>query len=100
MHRPAERDCAARCAATLARVNHRTDVAGVVLDLVVAACPRVSPARLHDGTRLDGEGLGLDSIELVEVLLGCEERYGIPVEQLLDGAPLTYGRVIDHFAGR
>jgi hypothetical protein len=31
------------------------------------------------------------------VLLGCEECYGKPVEALLDGAPLTFGRVVDHF---
>jgi hypothetical protein len=35
-------------AATLARVNDRSAVAGVVLDLVVAACPRVSRAGLRD----------------------------------------------------
>jgi acyl carrier protein len=84
-------------AATLARVNHRNGVAEVVLDLVVAACPRVSRAGLRDETHLDREGLGLDSIEIVEVLLSCEERYGKPVEALLDGAPLTFGRVVDHF---
>jgi acyl carrier protein len=88
----------AAAAATLARVNHRSGVAGVVLDLVVAACPRVSQAGLDDETRLDGEGLDLDSIEIVEVLLVCEERYGKSVEALLDGAPLTFGRIVDHFA--
>jgi hypothetical protein len=41
----------------------------------------------------------LDSVEIVELLLGCEERCGTLVGGLLDGGgPLTFGRVVDHFA--
>jgi acyl carrier protein len=79
-------------------VNDRTGVAGIVLGLLVSACPRLSRTGLRDETRLDHAGLGLDSIEIVEVLLGCEEHYGASAESLLEGGPLTFGRVVDHFA--
>lgn len=85
--------------ATLGGVNDRTGVARFVLDILVVVCPdRVSGAGPRDETHLGSEGLGLDSIEITEVLLGCEEHYGIPVETLFEGAPLTFGRVVDHFA--
>jgi acyl carrier protein len=83
------------------RVNDEADVAAVVLDILAMTCPgRVSGVDLRDETHLGSTGLGLDSIEIVEVLLGCEEHYGTPVEMLLDGAPLTLGRVVKHFAPR
>jgi acyl carrier protein len=82
-------------------VKDRAGVAGVVLDHLVAVCAgRVHADGLADDTRLGRDGLGLDSIEIVELLLACEERYGTSVEPLLDGGPLTFGRVVDHFVIR
>ena len=47
-------------------------------------------------TPLGSNGLGLDSIDIVEVLLECEERLGIVIAaDLLDGETLTVGRLID-----
>lgn len=47
--------------------------------------------------RLGPGGLGLDSIALVEILLDCEQRFGIPRPAgLLEGEPLTVGRLIEH----
>lgn len=46
-------------------------------------------------------GLGLDSIEVVELVLLCEDRAGMAVsraEQLLEAGPLTIARLIDHLA--
>ena len=41
-------------------------------------------------------GLALDSIAIVEVLLACEERFGIVIAtELLAGEPLTVDRLID-----
>jgi hypothetical protein len=58
-----------------------------------------SLAEVGDETCLGSDGLGLDSVEIVELLLGCEERCGTLVGGLLDGGgPLTFGRVVDHFA--
>ncbi len=57
-----------------------------------------------DGIGLEGEtvlgsdGLGLDSVEIAELLLMCEEESGIPLsEALLSGGPLTIDRVATHF---
>jgi acyl carrier protein len=39
----------------------------------------------------------MDSIALVELLLDCEERFGIPRPvELLEGEPLTVGRLVTH----
>jgi acyl carrier protein len=74
-------------------------VAGVVIDLLDGVrAGGVSRAELSDETHLGDEGLGLDSVEIVEVLLGCEERYGAAVGELLEATPLTFGRVVAHFA--
>ena len=82
-------------------MTDRTAVARFVLEALAAVCPG-APAgdELDDATRLGSEGLGLDSVEVVEVLLACEERYGIAVDGLLEGEPLTIGRIVDHFAAR
>jgi len=45
---------------------------------------------------LGAGGLGLDSIAIVEVLLACEERFGVVIAaELLAGEPLTLGRLAD-----
>lgn len=54
-------------------------------------------AGLHDDLLLGPGGLGMDSIALVELLLDCEQRFGIPrPAELLEGEPLTVGRLIAH----
>lgn len=72
------------------------DIADAVRDLVRSRAP-LAPADLPDDLRLGTGGLGMDSIALVELLLDCEQRFGIrrPVE-LLEGPPLTVGRLADH----
>jgi len=54
------------------------------------------PGPLAGELRLGGEGLGLDSISIAEVLLECEQRFGVGVTQLLEGEPLTLARLIEH----
>jgi acyl carrier protein len=65
------------------------------------------PERFDDATRLRDEeplgagGLGLDSIEIVELVLACQSRAGLDAdraEELLDSGPLTIGRLIAHLA--
>jgi acyl carrier protein len=48
---------------------------------------------------LGGGGLGLDSIALAEVLLECEQRFGVSAISLLDGEPITVGRLMVHLQG-
>ncbi|MEA2125179.1 MAG: hypothetical protein QOI80_1961 [Solirubrobacteraceae bacterium] len=44
-------------------------------------------------------GIGLDSVELAEVLIACEEATGRHLDpELLTGKPLTVGSLIDHFS--
>jgi acyl carrier protein len=63
------------------------------------------PGRFGDVTKLPDEeslasdGLGLDSIEIVELVLACQSRAGVPAdraEELLEAGPLTIGGLIDH----
>jgi hypothetical protein len=43
--------------------------------------------------------LGLDSVEIVEILFACEEIWGArSSEELFDGGPLTIERLAEHFA--
>jgi acyl carrier protein len=54
-----------------------------------------SLAALPDALLLGPGGLGLDSIALVELLLDCEQRFGMSgAAELLLGPPLTLGRLI------
>jgi acyl carrier protein len=60
-------------------------------------------AELPDDLPLGPGGLGLDSIALVELLLDCEERFGIGgmggrggSAGLLAGPPLTVDRLVAH----
>jgi acyl carrier protein len=63
------------------------------------------PGRFSDAGRLpqdeplgDG-GLGLDSIEIVELVLACLSRAGLPgsrADALLEAGPLTVAGLIDH----
>lgn len=75
-------------------MDHR-DIAVTVHALLIdhaSALPAVD--ELPSGTLLGAEGLGLDSIAIAEVLLGFEERFGIPAAELLEGEPVTFGRLV------
>ena len=52
---------------------------------------------LRSETPLGGGGLGLDSIALVEILLQCEDRFGVEIAaQVLGQSPLTVGLLVQH----
>jgi acyl carrier protein len=40
----------------------------------------VDPATIEDAQPLFGEGLGLDSIDALELVLGIEQEFGVKVE--------------------
>jgi acyl carrier protein len=69
-----------------------------VRDLLRSRAPLAQGrAELPGELRLGAGGLGMDSIALVELLLECEERFGIPRPvELLEGEPLTVGRLVAH----
>ena len=51
---------------------------------------------------LGANGLGLDSIALVEVLFACESTFQIAIaEELLAAkSPLTFGSLVEHIEAR
>ena len=61
--------------------------------IVVAHVARLSEADLVDDVPLGSEGLGLDSIAIAEILLACERHFGTRLSDLLDGPPITVGRI-------
>jgi acyl carrier protein len=70
----------------------RDAIADDVRAMVLA---RSTPADLSDHLPLGADGVGLDSIALVELLLECETRFGVSASELL-GEPLSIGRLIEH----
>ena len=78
------------------------DIEEAVRDLVRSRSPLArARAELADDLRLGSGGLGMDSIALVELLLDCEQRFGLRPgswrpSELLEGPPLTVGRLVAH----
>ena len=69
----------------------------IVRDIVRARASRaVSTHELAPDVLLGSEGLGLDSISIAEVLLDCQQRFGVNMIALLEGEPLTVGRLVAH----
>jgi acyl carrier protein len=64
-----------------------------VLAIVKAHAPDAS---LDEDLPLGANGLGLDSIAIAEVLLACEERFGISCGPLLESDGLTIARLAQH----
>jgi acyl carrier protein len=47
---------------------------------------------LADATPLGADGVGLDSVAIVEILLECETEFGVRLPpKLFDGGPVTIG---------
>lgn len=72
----------------------------IVQDIVRARASRVGASDvLPFDVALGAEGLGLDSIAIAEVLLDCEQRFGVSAISLLEGEPLTLTRLVAHLTG-
>ncbi len=55
------------------------------------------PGELAGDADLGPAGFGLDSISLVELLLLCEEHFGVPFPfSLFDDGPMTVARLVAH----
>ena len=70
----------------------------IVQDIVRARASRIGAGSELPGDVALGEGLGLDSIAIAEVLLDCEHRFGVSVIALLDEEPLTLTRLVTYLA--
>lgn len=73
---------------------------GSVRELVVTSWPqRFVATDLPDDVSLGETGLGLDSVEIAELLMACEDRFGRPVgPELFALVPLTIAGVAEYFA--
>ena len=59
----------------------RQELASQVKDLIVRRLKLdIDPKTIDDGAPLYGEGLGLDSIDALELVLGLEQEFHIKVE--------------------
>jgi acyl carrier protein len=79
----------------------RAQVSETIRGILLARWPgRFHMNELTDDVSLGEQGLGLDSIEVVEILFACEEQCeGLSTEELLASGPVAVGQLIDHFAG-
>lgn len=46
---------------------------------------RMAPEQIDDDTPLVGEGLGLDSIDMIELSVAVEKLYGVEIRDEADG---------------
>lgn len=74
--------------------------AGLVGEIIAQKWPgRFVSGQLGDDVPLARPGLGLDSLEIVELAFACEERTGVPVDDsLFETATLTVGVLTRHFS--
>ena len=80
----------------------RAKTVAAVRDSLASLWPgRFDERHLGEGVSLGESGLGLDSVEIVELVLESGERLGIPgydADALLAADPVTIGLLIDHLA--
>jgi acyl carrier protein len=81
-------------------MSNRAELTRAIRQIIQASWPaRFAASELRSDVPLDEGGLGLDSVEIVEVLFACEDACGVRAgEELFDLAPLTIERLADHFA--
>jgi acyl carrier protein len=69
----------------------------IVKKIVAARTSRtIGSDELRGDVPLGADGLGLDSIAIAEVLLDCQQHFGVNVTSLLEHEPLTLRRLIEH----
>ncbi len=80
-----------------ARMNASPSIDQAVRELVRKRVSHsVSHHELSGEVLLGSNGLGLDSIAIAEVLLDCQQQFGVNVSSLLEGEPLTLARIVAH----
>jgi acyl carrier protein len=74
--------------------------AAMVREIILTRWPgRFAPELLGENVPLGDDGLDLDSIEVVEVVVACEDLLGVEAldEQLVRQEPLTISGMVAHF---
>ena len=73
------------------------DVREEVHRLLRRHAPAATTGTLADDLTLAEDGLGLDSVGLVELLLACEDLFGAGfAAKVLADTPLTVGKLVAH----
>jgi acyl carrier protein len=82
-------------------VGDAGELVALVRQQLIAAWPhRFRDEDLRGEVSLGSDGLGLDSIELVELILACEEATGRRTDHShLKDPPVTIRRLAEHLAG-
>lgn len=77
----------------------RAQILAAVRQVLLSTWPgRFASEQLDEEVALGEDGLGLDSIEIAEVVLACEEIADTEASaELFETGPLTIGKVAAHF---
>lgn len=78
----------------------RDQAVASIREIIQSAWPyRFADDDLRNDVSLGEEGLGLDSVEVVELVTAVEEKFGrTATPSLFEAVPLTIDRMADHFA--
>jgi acyl carrier protein len=63
------------------------------LRALITSARRSAPTDVHPDTRLDDHGVGLDSLELFQLLVACEREFDLTFDPRLDLTPATLATV-------
>ena len=72
------------------------DVPAAVRRIVLGHAGADRAAVLSDDLPLGEDGLGLDSIAIVEVVVECEDRFGVSLKALVERPGIRVGDLIEH----
>ena len=73
------------------------DVERAVRELIVERAPSWTVEQLTDGTWLWDRDVDLDSVDLIEVVCACEDRFGVTIPAaMLNDEQLTVRTLVDN----
>lgn len=79
--------------------DSRTELVSQIRDLIVSSVnlKHVDTATITADTALAGSGLDLDSIDILEIVVAVEQRFGVKVKDTDDGKQIfrTLGTIAD-----
>lgn len=83
-------------------MGEQDDIGRLVTILTRIAGPDRTPDRVANETPIDEDGFWLDSADLLEVVLACEEAFSVdldPATFFADGSVLTVARLMEAIDG-
>ena len=79
-------------------MDKRSEICKDVISIIRNRLPSsLNGVELTEDVSLFNEGLGLDSVAIVELFLILEEYFNVPFTvDLIEEGPLTFGSIADH----